>query len=197
MWRAANAVISGLLIGAAAVVILGILVVTWILAFGHRSDQMVLMLKLLRIMFPYVLLVCLTGVFMGMLNSRGHFFIPAIGAATLNVVMIASVYLLTPLFGQPLEFRIFGLAFGVLLAGLVQAGFQLPTLWREGFHYRWVSPWRDQTVRRVIRQMLPATIGVAAYQINVMFTLGVAFWVDPTVMASFDYAVRLMELPQG
>ena len=198
MWQAANAVISGLLIGAAAVVIIGILIVSGLLAFGHREGQALLMLQLLRIMFPYVLLVCLTGVLMGMLNARGHFFIPAIGAAMLNVVMIASVYLLTPLFGQKLESRIFGLAFGVLIAGLVQAGFQLPTLRREGFRYRWVSPWGDPTVRRVVRQMLPATIGVAAYQLNVVFTQGVAlFLVDPKVMASFDYAVRLMELPQG
>src|SRR5207253_836138 len=58
-------------------------------------------------------------------------------------------------------------------------------------------PWQDQTVRRVGRQMLPAAVGVAAYQLNVMFTQGIAFWLDPGVMASFDYAVRLMELPQG
>ena len=195
MWKAANAVISALLVGATAIILLGIVVVTILLFSADHQTR--LMLQLLRIMFPYVLLVCLTGIFMGMLNARGHFFIPAIGAAMLNVVMIASVYLLTPLFGQPLQYRIFGLAIGVLIAGVVQAVFQLPTLYREGFRYQWISPWRDETVRRVVRQMLPATIGVAAYQINVMFTSGIAFWVDPTVMASFDYAVRLMELPQG
>jgi putative peptidoglycan lipid II flippase len=197
MWRAANAVISGLLIGATLIVALGVIVVSVVLFRGVENGRTDLMLRLLQIMFPYVILVCLTAILMGMLNARGHFFIPAIGAGMLNVVMIASVFFLTPLFGQKLETQIFGLAVGVLLAGLVQAGFQLPSLSKEGFRYQWISPWRDETVRRVVRQMLPATIGVAAYQLNVMFTQGVAFWVDPTVLASFNYAVRLMELPQG
>jgi putative peptidoglycan lipid II flippase len=197
MWRAANAVISGVLIGAVVIVVLGIVVVTIILMAGIKNGQTLLMFRLLRAMFPYVVLVCLAAIFMGMLNARGHFFIPAIGAAMLNVVMIASVFLIAPAMGKGLERQIFGLAIGVLLAGIVQAACQLPLLRREGFSYRWTTPWKDQTVRRVLRQMLPATLGVAAYQINVMFTQGIAFWVDPSVVASFNYAVRLMELPQG
>ena len=57
------------------------------------------MLRLLRVMFPYMLLVCLAAAFMGMLNARGHFFIPAMGATMLNVVMIASVLWLAPKLG--------------------------------------------------------------------------------------------------
>jgi putative peptidoglycan lipid II flippase len=197
MWRSANAVISGLIVGATAIVILGIILVSIRLWFPFRTEQTFLMFRLLRVMFPYVLLVCLAAILMGMLNARGHFFIPAIGAAMLNVVMIASVFLLAPALGRSLDRQIFGLAIGVVLAGVVQAAFQLPMLHKEGFRFRWTSPWRDSTVRRVVRQMLPAAIGVAAYQLNVMFTQGIAFWVDPTVVASFNYAVRLMELPQG
>ena len=73
----------------------------------------------------------------------------------------------------------------------------MPTLWREGFRYRWVSPWNNETVRRVVTRMIPGTIGVAAFQINVLLTQGIAFWVGPDIVASFNYAVRLMELPQG
>jgi putative peptidoglycan lipid II flippase len=197
MWRAANAVISGLIIGATAIILLGIVVVSILLLFGFKNGQTMLMLRLLRVMFPYVLLVCLAAIFMGMLNARGHFFIPAIGAAMLNVVMIASVFLIAPMLGRSLERQIFGLAIGVVVAGVVQALFQLPLLRQEGFRFFWVQPWKDATVRRVVRQMLPATLGVAAYQLNVMFTQGIAFWVDPTVVASFNYSVRLMELPQG
>jgi putative peptidoglycan lipid II flippase len=93
--------------------------------------------------------------------------------------------------------QIFALAYGVLAAGVAQAAFQLPTLWRDGFRYRWVSPWRDATVQRVVRQMLPGTIGVAAFQINVALVQGVAFFVGPGIVSSFNGAVRLMELPQG
>ncbi|WP_160164602.1 murein biosynthesis integral membrane protein MurJ [Pedosphaera parvula] len=197
MWRAANAVISALIIASSVIIGLGILVVSLMLKRGHLSPQTDLMLHLLRWMFPYVLLVCLTAIFMGILNARGHFFIPAIGAAVLNVVMIASVFFLAPHMGEKLHQQIYALAIGVLAAGIAQAAFQLPSLHAEGFRYIWVSPWRDETVRRVIRQMVPATIGVAAFQINVLMTQGMAFWVDPSIVASFQYAVRLMELPQG
>ena len=97
MWRAANAVISGLVVAASVII-------------GRRdardfaragacisfADKTELMLRLLRVMFPYMLLVCLAAALMGMLNARGHFFIPAMGATMLNVVMIASVLWLAP-----------------------------------------------------------------------------------------------------
>lgn len=196
MWRAANAVISGLLVATAVVVALGIIGITIALPFVNPVET-ALMLRLLRWMFPYVLLVCLAAVFMSMLNARGHFFVPTLGAATINVVMIASVLVLAPLISGPLHKQIFALAYGVLIAGIVQAAFQWPILRREGFRYHWVKPWRDETVRRVVRQMLPSTIGVAAFQINVLLTQGMAFWVGAGIVSSFGYAVRLMELPQG
>ena len=270
MWRAANAVLSGLVASASAVIVLGMLGITiliqlrlelrpadilrlagllcealpWVgalgalgvvllrgrmqqtlppvlragvgvcgglvalflallagvliaLRFDLRDGQTLLMLQLLRVMFPYVLLVCVAAVFMGMLNARGHFFVPAMGATMLNVVMIASVLFLAPRMGATLDRQIFGLAIGVVVAGIAQAGFQVPLLRREGFRFAWVSPWKDETVRRVVRQMIPGAIGVAAFQLNVVITQGFAFRLDAGVVASFNYAVRLMELPQG
>jgi putative peptidoglycan lipid II flippase len=107
MWRAANAVISGLIIFTFVVVAFGIVAVSGALMFGgHVEDgttrftgKTLLMLQLLRVMLPYLILVCLAAAFMGMLNARGHFFIPAMGATMLNVVMIASVWWLAPKFG--------------------------------------------------------------------------------------------------
>jgi putative peptidoglycan lipid II flippase len=242
MWRAANAVISGLVVSATVVIALAMVVVSLALAFGapkntgpmtdsgvrvtqqisshvnevppadqtvhlwtpgHFPDRTVLMLQLLRVMFPYMLLVCLAAAMMGMLNARGHFFIPAMGATMLNVVMITSVFWLAPKFGvglpkeQRLPVQIFALAYGVLAAGVAQAAFQLPSLWRDGFRYRWVSPWGDATVRRVVRQMIPGTIGVAAFQINVALVQLIALFVGTGIVSSYNGAVRLMELPQG
>jgi putative peptidoglycan lipid II flippase len=197
MWQAANAVISGLVVAATAIIGLVMLAVSAVLAMEIAQGETRLMLELLRAMFPYMLLVCLAAVFMGMLNARGHFFLPAMGATMLNVVMIASVLWLAPHFGNALPTQVFALAIGVLVAGLAQAGFQLPTLYREGFRPRWVTPWTNETVREVLRKMLPGTIGVAAFQINVLIIQAVAFWVGPQIVASFNYAVRLMELPQG
>lgn len=202
MWRTANVVISGLVAAAGAVTALTVLGISLVLAFGIETlkPETVLMLRLLRVMFPYMLLVCVAAVLIGMANARGHFFVPALGSVLLNVVMISSVLLMlyAPQFKSlPLEQRIFGLAIGVVVAGLVQAVFQIPNLRREGYRYAWESPWRDPTVREVVRKMIPGSIGVAAFQINVLVTQSFSFWFDDTIVSTFNYAVRLMELPQG
>ena len=197
MWRAANAVISGLVTAAAVITVLVVLAISVAIRFHQFQAPTELMLQLLRLMFPYMLLVCLAAVLIGMANARGHFFVPALGAAILNVVMIASVLFLAPRMGRSLDRQIFGLAIGVVLAGVIQAFFQLPSLAAEGYRYYWVSPWKDPTVREVLRKMVPGSLGVAAFQINVLITQYFAFWFGESIVANFNYAVRLMELPQG
>jgi putative peptidoglycan lipid II flippase len=197
MWRSANAVISGLVMATAAITLLGVLVISVVLLVCPFKEETQLMLLLLRMMFPYMPLVCLAAVLIGMANARGHFFVPALGAALLNVVMIASVIFLAPSMGTTLPDQIRGLAIGVVLAGLAQAFFQLPSLQREGYAYEWVSPWRDSTVREVVRKMLPGSLGVAAFQINVLVISFASFWFEKTIVATFNYSVRLMEFPQG
>ena len=197
MWRAANAVISGLIIAASVVIAVVMIGISLALEVHQFSESRELTLRLLRVMFPYMLLVCLAAAMMGMLNARGHFFIPAMGATMLNIVMISSVYFLAPHMGHELSQQVFALAIGVLAAGAAQAAFQMPTLWRNGFRYRWVAPWKNETVQRVVRQMIPGTIGVAAFQINVALVQGVGLFAGAGIVSSFNGAVRLMELPQG
>jgi putative peptidoglycan lipid II flippase len=125
------------------------------------------------------------------------------GATMLNVVMIASVLWLAPRFAtnlpkeERLPHQIFALAIGILAAGVAQAAFQLPTLYKDGFRFRWVSPWRDETVRRVVYRMIPGAIGVAAFQINVAMVQLLGFHFGNGIVSSFNGGVRLMELPQG
>jgi putative peptidoglycan lipid II flippase len=197
MWRAANAVISALVAVSAGIVVCSMVLVSVLLLAGSWSADTRLMLQLMRLMFPYMVLACLAAVYIGILNARGHFFIPALGAAILNIGMIASVLFLAPRMGSTLREQIFALAIGVLAAGVAQALFQVPSLRREGFRYQWVSPWRDPTVRDVVKKMIPSTIGVAAFQINVMLTQTLAFGENARIVGEFAYAVRLMELPQG
>ena len=197
MWRASNAVISGVIAATsmlASIVLIGISVV---LACCNLNTEWRLMLELLRVMFPYVMLVCLTAIAMGILNARGHFFIPAMGASILNVVMIASVLWLAPHIGKNLETQIFALAVGVLVAGVAQLAFQCPSLRREGYRFEWINPWRDPVVREVARKMTIGSIGVAAFQINVSLTQCMAFGENAPIVSIFAYATRLMELPQG
>lgn len=199
MWQAANAVVSGLAAAAGILTLLVVLGLTVALAVGHGtfSAPTELMLRLLRVMFPYTLLVCLAAVFIGMANARGYFFVPALGAVALNVIMIASVFFLAPHMGVRLDQRVFALAIGVLAAGVAQALFQWPLLRREGWQFAWVNPWHDPTVHEVVRKMIPGSIGVAAFQINVLLTQSFSYWFDERVVSTFSYAVRLMELPQG
>ena len=156
------------------------------------------MFQLMRLMFPYMMLACLGAIFMGILNARGHFFIPALSPAILNVVMISSV-----LAGRAALWR----------RRWRRGCSRWPSAcwwrgWRrrfsscrpcggEGFRYRWVSPWHDPTTREVVVKMVPSAIGVAAFQINVMLTQTLAFGQNKHIVAEFFYAVRLMELPQG
>jgi putative peptidoglycan lipid II flippase len=200
MWRASNAVLCGLCAVCGAIALAAVALISLALAGLPLHDETRLMLELLRAMFPYLLLVCVAAVLMGMLNARGHFFVPALGPVLLNLVMIASVLWLAPRMGATLEQQVFALALGVLAAGVVQAAFQLPLLHKEGFRLRWEPPWSDPTVRRVAQRMLPGIVGVAAFQLNVLLTSGLAFWYGTggqPIVASFNYAVRLMELPQG
>jgi putative peptidoglycan lipid II flippase len=197
MWQAANAVISGLLVVAPALVLYAMLAISLLLLGGGWDTDTRLMFQLMRLMFPYLIFACLGAIFMGILNARGHFFIPALSPAILNVVLIASVWLVAPHFGKTDHTRVFALALGVLVAGVAQAFFQMPPMHSEGFRYRWISPWRDPTTREVVVKMIPSAIGVAAFQLNVMLTQTLAFGHNKDIVAEFFYAVRLMELPQG
>ena len=215
MWEAANATMSAVLVVTGLLTILVEIGISVVLRLSHviylqdgtpvfppwpipiLSEETRLMLSLLRVTFPYLILVCLAALCMGMLNARHYFFLPALGATLLNVVMITIVLFVAPYWGETLEEQIFALAFGVLVAGVFQFGFQVPVLWWQGWRPRWISPWRHPVVREVAKKMVPGMIGVAAYQLNVLVVQSVAFTVDRHIVASFDYAVRLMEFPQG
>lgn len=196
-WYTANAVLSGLLVAAAAIVAVTLLGLSLVLQFIPMNSDTWLMLSLLRVMFPYMLLVCVAAVLIGMANSRGYFFIPAMSATMLNVVAIASVLVVAPWMGETLSEQIYALAYAILVAGVAQSSFVAPLLYRQGFRFRWVKPWGNPIVREVVRKMIPGTLGVAAFQINVLLISCFSFFVADYIVASFDYAVRLMELPQG
>ena len=157
------------------------------------------MLELLRMMFPYMLLACLAAVLIGMANARGHFFVPALGAALLNVVMIASVLWLAPRLGKPLEVRIFGLAIGVLLAGPgAGVSSNLPSLHREGLSLSvGVSLERPdgagggpQDAAGIHRRGRVSKSTCWSRKCSRSGSIA-------TTVATFNYSVRLMELPQG
>ena len=116
----------------------------------------------------------------------------------MNITWIATVLLICPLMGDTLEEKIYGLAWGVLLSGLIQFGMQIPVLRRQpGFHFRFTLVWNDPRVWRVFTLMGPATLGLAVTQINVMVNSLLAAWIGPWAPAALFYSERLLYFPQG
>ena len=196
-WQTANVILSGLLLVSGIIVIFVLLGISFVLQFIELAPDTWLVLSLLRIMFPYMLLVCVAAVLIGMANSRGYFFVPAMSATMLNVVTITTVLCIVPYVGQTLNQQIYALAYAILVAGVAQSSFVIPLLHKQGFRFKWINPIGNEVVKEVIRKMIPGTLGVAAFQINVLLISGFSFFVSDYIVASFDYAVRLMELPQG
>lgn len=197
MWETANVALSLLFCLCSAAIVLVVGVGSFLLWFGGWDMKTELLLKLMRVMSPYILLVCAAAVLMGICNARGIFFLPALNASVLNIIMILSVFFLAPQMGDDLQEQVFGLVMGVLVAGGLQMLLQLPALARQGFRLRFVLPWKHPAAAEVVGRMSAGIVGIAAYQINVLLSSSIAFGEADYIVSSFNYAVRLMELPQG
>ena len=165
--------------------------------FGQVPGKLELTTQMTRIMTPFLLLVAVAAAVMGVLNTCRVFFIPAIAPTMLNLALIASGFLLSPLcprFGlQP----IVGMAFGVLLGGLGQLLIQFPALHGQGFRWRPRLSFRDPGVLRIVSLMAPATLGLAATQVNIFVNTLLASLLPQGSVSWLNYAYRLMQLPIG
>jgi putative peptidoglycan lipid II flippase len=150
-----------------------------------------------RIMFPFLLLVSLAALAMGMLNSKGKFFVPSLASSFFNLgSVVAGVALSWAVPSLGLH-PIVGMAWGALIGGLLQLGVQLPLLWRAGFRPQWVLDWRDEGVRRIGVLMLPAVVGLSATQINIFINTFYAAGCAEGSVSWLNYAYRLFHLPMG
>ncbi len=150
-----------------------------------------------RIMFPFLLFVALSAVVMGMLNTRGKFFVPAMSSSFFNLGSIiggTSLALVLPKFGQP---AIVGMAWGTLIGGFLQLAIQLPTLKRLGFIFKPQLNLRDPGLRKILRLMVPATIGLSATQINIFVNTNFASSCMEGSVSWLNYAFRMVQLPIG
>ena len=163
--------------------------------FGFDSKRD-LTVYLTQIMFPYLILVSLAAVTMGLLNSKGKFGLPASASSFFNVgSLIVGVwgYYIAPSFDLH---RTTGMAVGVLVGGALQFLIQVPSARRVGFRYQLLLSFRDERVRQVMRLIGPAILGVAALQLNVLvnsiFASEGEGW-----LTWINRAFRLMHLPIG
>jgi putative peptidoglycan lipid II flippase len=148
---------------------------------------------MLRITFPYLMLISLTAFCGAILNSYERFAVPAFTPVLLNVCLIGSAVYLSPLFDPP----IMALAWGVLMAGTVQLLFQLPFLARLRLLPVPQAGWKDEGVRRILKLMLPALFGVSVAQINLLLDTVLASFLQTGSVSWLYYSDRLAELPLG
>jgi putative peptidoglycan lipid II flippase len=165
--------------------------------FERVPGKLELTVLLTRVMLPFLPLVALAAAAMGMLNARGRFGVPALAPVLLNLGMIFGGLALIPVMGAIGQPPILAMALGVVLGGALQWGFQLPSLHRLGFRLRPELPRRDPGVRRVASLMLPATVGLAATQLNVTVSTVIASHLEQGSVSWLYYAFRLMQLPIG
>jgi len=201
-WRLGAQVMNALAVALAIVTIVGWFITPWLVpllapGFSKIPGKVELTILLSRVMLPFLLIVALAAAAMGMLNALRRFSVPALAPLFLNLGMILGGLALIPVFramGQP---TILAMAFGVLLGGLLQLLVQLPLLWKLGFRPAWPPLLTHPGVRRIAFLMLPATIGLAATQLNIFVNTILASMLSQGSVSWLSYAFRLMQLPIG
>ena len=201
-WRLGNNVVNGLILITGALVILGIVFADSLIglfadAYRDVPGKFELTVFLTRMMLPFLTFVALAAACMGMLNSLHRFFIPALSPAMFNVVTIICTLVLVPFMPSVGLPAIAAVAIGSLLGGVAQLALQWPALRREGYRYRPMLDWRDDSLRRVLMLMGPGTLGLAATQINVFVNTVLATGQGTGAVSWLNYAFRLMYLPIG
>ncbi|MDO5651523.1 MAG: murein biosynthesis integral membrane protein MurJ [Moraxella sp.] len=168
-------------------------VVTKLFAPGFGGEQFDMASLLLRLTFPYLLLISMTAFLGSILQSYGRFAMPAFAPVLLNLSMIAGALIVAPLLSTP----IMALGYAVVVAGILQMAIQLPELFKE----RLLTPpkidFKHEGVRRILTLMLPAIFGVSVTQINLLLNTVFASLMMSGSVSWLYAAERLSELPLG
>jgi putative peptidoglycan lipid II flippase len=172
--------------------------------FRQVPGKFELSVRLARIMFPFLLIVALAAQVMGMLNACNRFAVPALSSSLFNLGSLFSGILLGfaagPWIGvSPID----GMAWGVVIGGLLQLAGQFPALRREGFSLRPAIDWTHPGLRSIIRLMGPAVLAGAAVQINVLVNTNFASFISDPLrgpngpVSWLGWAFRFIQLPIG
>jgi len=189
-----------LLFALMGVTLVGVLLAPWVvsaMASGLRAsgDGFDAAVWMTRVMFPYIVCMSLVAFASGVLNTWRRFAVPAFTPVLLNAAMIAAAIWLAPRFDPPIH----ALALGVMAGGLAQLALQWTALARLGLAPRLSlklrQAWQDPTVTRILKQMLPATLGVSVAQISLLINTNIATWLTPGSVTWLSFADRLMEFP--
>jgi putative peptidoglycan lipid II flippase len=169
-----------------------------LLAPGFDPEKAALTAQLTRIMFPFILLVSLAALVMGMLNAKNRFGMPAMASSFFNIGSIVGGvglgFWIDPHFGPR---ALIGLAFATLIGGGLQLAVQLPSLARLGYRFRPDIHWRDPGIKAIMLLMGPAVIAASTTQVNVLVNSMFASTLGDGAIFWLAIAFRLMQLPLG
>lgn len=201
-WELASNILNLLLVGLSLITLLGILFSRALVSkfageFSATPGKIDLTVLLTQVMFPFLPLVALAAVFMGMLNTQGSFFLPALAPAMFNIgslVVALSLYRWLPAWGFD---PILGMAVGTLCGGALQLLIQIPSLLNKGFVYSGSLNLRHPGVRRILLLMGPGTLGLASTQVNILVNTWLATSQGEGPVSWLNYAFRLMQFPLG
>ena len=200
-WRLANKVATMTALCLSVICIAGMVFsssLVGILAPGFDADKAALTAHLTRIMFPFILLVSLAALVMGMLNAKNVFGMPAMASSFFNLgSIIGGVilgYWIDPHFGLR---ALIGLAFATVIGGALQLVVQLPSLRHLGYRFRPDFGWRDPGVKAILLLMGPAVIAASTTQFNVLVNSVFASSLENGAIFWLAAAFRLMQLPLG
>lgn len=161
--------------------------------FGGMGEKYALTVLLTRIMFPYIFLVSVLALFMGILNSLKHFAAPAMAPIFLNLSMIVALLFLIPYIRIPTV----GLAIGVIVGGIIQVVLQIPFLMGKGLSFMPKWNLRHPALKKIGMLMLPTIFGSAIYQINQLVGTLLASLLREGSVSYLYYADRLVQFPLG
>lgn len=170
-------------------------ILIWCFTVGawHDDEREFLATEMVRWMFPYLALIALTAFAGAILNTHEKFAVPAASPLLLNLSLITTTFLGATVFTTP----IYALAIGVLVAGVLQLGAHIPTLYKLGYLNIPRINWQHPRVRIVLRRMGPSVYAASAGQINILVGTVVASQCLPGAVSWLYYADRLLELPIG
>ncbi len=198
-WRVASSVLWLMFLGLAALTALFILLAPWLMKpFGYSGEAEDLVITLSRILFPTVVLLGVTGVIVGILNSYEEFTIPAISPIFWNLAIILALVVGVPQAETETQ-ELYILAGGIVAGTVIQLLLPLP--WLRGLDGRLhiLIDFRDPAVKRVFVLMLPVSLGIGLINFNQLInTFFAARFVDPLLApAAIEAAFRIYMLPQG
>lgn len=196
--RFVNSVAGLLALVTLVLTVLGIVFAPELVGFyapGYKDNpaQMAVTVDALRFMFPYLFCISLVAMSAGILNTLNRFAIPAVTPVLLNVCLILAMWVLVPLFDSAAS----ALAVGVLIAGIVQLLFQVPSLHKEGYLPKFAFDRSNPAVVKVFGLMLPAVFSVSVAQVNMFVNTVLATSLVVGSPSWLYYSDRLMEFPVG